>query len=194
MKMEIKKTVSFMAILGLVMSLAGYGHAAKITPRVNEIIDEQAENFIESPAVTQSDIDDHYQHYASEKATYDFQEISQYEQEETVNHVGTVMDLLTDAPIPAAEITFNGEKTIVTDESGRFQISHLPAGKYDCVIHAAGYQDSYYLNMKIDNVGSTIISFFYMSKETEFVEDHEAKESQEMLIRTEEETDDKLTW
>ncbi len=168
-----KPLLILVLILAVTTGLAGYGFAENSAAP----IEHQRITYFESPALTQEDVDNNYQNYASDKATYYFSDGAK-DQGSTVNHVGTVMDILTDETIEGAKIVFNNERTIYTDERGRFQIPDLPAGKYDCIIYADGYYKSSYLNMMIDDVGDTIISFFYVSKRAEFIEDHDERKRQ----------------
>ena len=156
----------------LFVSLSGYVDAISENKPEKTEAGEFNETFSGSPALTQEDVTNHFQNYASVEGTYYFT-TDENQNISTMNHVGTVMDVGTDEPISGAVIVFNSERSIVTDQNGRFQIPDFPAGKYDCVIHAQDYKDSFYLNMKADNVGSTIISFFYVSKKTEYIEDHD---------------------
>lgn len=170
--MKKNKVISLVIILVMIVSLSGYGYAVNQDGPVRAADGEFNETFSGSPALTQEDVNNHYQNYASKEGTYYFSS-GKNKNEETLNHVGAVMDMGTDEPIPGAVIEIDSEKTIVTDQRGRFQIPDYPVGKHDCVIHAEGYFDSYYLNMESYIAGSTIISFFYVSKKMEFVEDHD---------------------
>lgn len=168
--MKKKKVVLiFILILAVTTGLAGYGFAENSAAP----IEHQRITSSELPVITQEDVDNNYQDYASDEATYFFSQDTTGGNGKTVNNVGTVMDFKTDEPIPNAKLIFNERDPIVTDENGRYQIPDFPEGKYDCIIYADGYYKSSYLNMMIDDVGDTIISFFYVSKRAEFIEDHD---------------------
>ena len=58
---------------------------------------------------------------------------------------GAVVDAVAETPVPDAVVIarspgLQGEQTAVTDESGRFQISLLPVGKYTLYVQRDGYQ------------------------------------------------------
>ena len=169
-----KQLLILVLILAVTTGLAGYGFAENSAAP----IEHQRITSSELPAITQEDVDNNYQDYASDEATYFFSQDTTGGNGKTVNNVGTVMDFKTDEPIPNAKLIFNGRDPIVTDETGRYQIPDFPEGKYDCIIYADGYKKSSYLNMNVENVGENVIGFFYMSKETEYVEDHDEMDRQ----------------
>ena len=172
--MKKNKIIGLIIIIGLIFSLSGFSYySANIAEPIKAEVNEFNETFSTNPAITQNDVNNNYQNYASDEGTYYFGSSTRLQSLQTINHVGTVMDIETDDTIPGAIIKFNETKSIVTDQNGRFQIPDLPAGEYDCIIHAEGYKDSFYLNMEMKNVGSTIVSIFYVSKKNEYVEDHD---------------------
>lgn len=160
-------------MITVVAAVSGDGYAEKNAEPIRAQGGATHKTYSESPALTQEDVDNHYQNYADASATYYFQE-DRNNAAESVNCVGTVMDWDNEerVVIPNATLEFNGERIIVTDQNGRFQIPDLPAGEYDCTIRADGYKDAKYLNMRIDNVGSSVIGFFYLSAKSEIREDH----------------------
>lgn len=168
-----KKILSLVLITAVAATVSGYGYAERKAEPIRSAEGKTHKTYSESPALTQEDVDNNYQNYADESATYYFQE-GKRTVAESVNCVGTVMDWDREdrIVIPKATIEFNGERIIVTDKNGRFQIPDLPAGEYDCIIRADGYKDAKYLNMRIDNVGSSVIGFFYISAQIDIVEDH----------------------
>ena len=137
-----------------------------LSPVTAKQLEEWRKNYWTNP------ISDEYESYANESGTYLLQPNIQNDYCEAINHIGTVLDIETNSPIPNATLIINSETSIKTDNHGRFQILDFPAGKYNFRISADGYEDSHYLNVKIDNVGSTVISIMYMSKVNEFIEDH----------------------
>ena len=169
-----KQLLILVLILAVTTGLAGYGFAENSAAP----IEHQTINYFESPAITQEDLDNNYQNYASDEATYFFSQDTTGSNGKTVNNVGTVIDIATNESIPNAKLIFNERDPIVTDENGRYQIPDFPEEKYDCIIYADGYKKSSYLNMNVENVGENVIGFFYMSKETEYVEDHDEMDRQ----------------
>ena len=125
-------------ILAVTTGLAGYGFAENSAAP----IEHQTINYFESPAITQEDLDNNYQNYASDEATYFFSQDTTGSNGKTVNNVGTVIDIATNESIPNAKLIFNERDPIVTDENGRYQIPDFPEGKYDCIIYADGYKKS----------------------------------------------------
>ncbi|TMB25213.1 MAG: carboxypeptidase regulatory-like domain-containing protein [Deltaproteobacteria bacterium] len=58
---------------------------------------------------------------------------------------GAVVDAVSETAVPNAVIiarspALQGEQTAVTDDSGRFQISLLPVGRYTLYVQRDGYQ------------------------------------------------------
>lgn len=79
------------------------------------------------------------------------------------NVVGVVRDYDTEAFIPNATISVDGEVAVITGEDGRFQIKNLPSGTYDWEINAAGYFAANYSNYDVDSAdGTTIFTFYIM--------------------------------
>lgn len=167
-----KKMLCLLLMITVVAAVSGDGYAEKNAEPIRAQGGATHKTYSESPALTQEDVDNHYQNYADASATYYFQE-DRNNAAESVNCVGTVMDWDNEerVVIPNATLEFNGERIIVTDQNGRFQIPDLPTGEYDCIIRADGYKDAKYLNMRIDNVGSSVIGFFYLSAKSEIQED-----------------------
>lgn len=166
-----KKILSLVLIIAVVATISGYGYAERKAEPIRSAEGRTHKTYSESPALTQEDVDNNYQNYADESATYYFQE-GKRTVAESVNCVGTVMDIESRIPVSGATIEFNGERKILTDQNGRFQIADLPAGEYNWIISADGYKDAKYLNMRIDNVGSSVVCFLYISTKREHISDH----------------------
>ena len=89
------------------------------------------------------------------------------------NVVGVVRDYDTEAFIPNATISVDGEVAVITGEDGRFQIKNLPSGTYDWEINAAGYFAANYSNYDVDSADGTTIFTFYINDDFSVSQDRE---------------------
>jgi len=55
---------------------------------------------------------------------------------------GQVIDAKTGKPIPGASVSFAGQRSIVTDQSGRFTINNLAPGVYQLNVGKVGFAQS----------------------------------------------------
>lgn len=118
----------------------------------------------ETEVITQKDYDEGFQNYALSAATVDLAvSMHTFSNNNLANVVGVVRDYDTEAFIPNATISVDGEVAVITGEDGRFQIKNLASGTYDWEINAAGYFAANYSNYDVDSAdGTTIFTFYIM--------------------------------
>ena len=118
----------------------------------------------ETEVITQKDYDEGFQNYALSAATVDLAvSMHTFSNNNLANVVGVVRDYDTEAFIPNATISVDGEVAVITGEDGRFQIKNLPSGTYDWEINAAGYFAANYSNYDVDSADGTTIFTFYIN-------------------------------
>ena len=61
---------------------------------------------------------------------------------QSVNSIsGTVRDSADNSPVPGCSVFINGSsRGTITDVKGVFVLAHIPAGNYDLVVSAIGYE------------------------------------------------------
>ena len=128
----------------------------------------------ETEVITQKDYDEGFQNYALSAATVDLAvSMHTFSNNNLANVVGVVRDYDTEAFIPNATISVDGEVAVITGEDGRFQIKNLPSGTYDWEINAAGYFAANYSNYDVDSADGTTIFTFYINDDFSVSQDRE---------------------
>ena len=129
----------------------------------------------ETEVITQKDYDEGFQNYALSAATVDLAvSMHTFSNNNLANVVGVVRDYDTEAFIPNATISVDGEVAVITGEDGRFQIKNLPSGTYDWEINAAGYFAANYSNYDVDSADGTTIFTFYINDDFSVSQDRKS--------------------
>ena len=166
-----KRIIACFIAAALIMSSSAMAISADSTlvPR-----DVSMGSFVQ--AFNDADIQNNFENYTTTTVNVPLRVISstlniamdtpQIVEENTADVVGLVYDRQTQKPVQGATV---GVKDLgisaTTDKNGRFAIGNMPVGQYDLLITAAGFLDSEYKNMPVQDGAGTEIYSLALDKE-----------------------------